>query len=629
MGAGEGEGRRRPGGPRAPPAALGVGQDRPGRPDEAGRGSGRDRGPVGLGGPGTFHRPLDPALQLDGLQAGAEQPGRGSLEDPFEEPFEIGKRRIARGTLPEAAGTARPRDQRRRRAVPRDGAVLGGSAYTLAPSGWRRAFRPVSPGGTDDRDPHRVVLRTVRHPLHLRVGALRASRGSGASSVVSQGPEELRHVGRDVALRGDGRRPQRGRSARATAHQLDAFHKTFNFCMTCRQYTCGNCWNEAEGRCLTCAPIPGMEHPGSGRGRAGRPSPTAALEALAEEVLAGPEAWPEADLGRGPPGAGAGRRGRGRGRRRGRRRRGGQCCRDRRGSGAIARSGGSQPGRAWRMRSPSTRPPSASGSGAQPEAASPGRGRPIRNPVATSNPPPPTSLRPPPPVRSLSRASRRPVGSRGPSRSPPSGAGARARRAEPEAEPVAAEAEPEPEPVGRRPGRVTSCRSPRWPVAAGPRCSHPSRGAPPPLWRFPRTRRRRTRGSPWPRTSPVPPGPPVACRPAVGPTAAAQAGARDPRRATARPAGRRRRAVGRICTGGSRWRASPGRAGCGRPGHAPAVRQLRPVAVGERPILPPLRHPPGLTDPDPASAPPGEAGPPRDRAPARAPGSTPHRRAAG
>jgi hypothetical protein len=39
-----------------------------------------------------------------------------------------------------------------------------------------------------------------------------------------------------------------------TAHQLDAFHKTFNFCMTCRQYTCPDCWNEAEARCLTCAP---------------------------------------------------------------------------------------------------------------------------------------------------------------------------------------------------------------------------------------------------------------------------------------------------------------------------------------------------------------------------------------
>ena len=44
-----------------------------------------------------------------------------------------------------------------------------------------------------------------------------------------------------------------------TSQQLDAFHKTFNFCMTCRQYTCSNCWNEAEGRCLSCAPNLGHE----------------------------------------------------------------------------------------------------------------------------------------------------------------------------------------------------------------------------------------------------------------------------------------------------------------------------------------------------------------------------------
>ncbi len=46
-----------------------------------------------------------------------------------------------------------------------------------------------------------------------------------------------------------------------TSSQLDAFHKTFNFCMQCRQYTCPNCWNEDEGRCLTCAPLASIEAP--------------------------------------------------------------------------------------------------------------------------------------------------------------------------------------------------------------------------------------------------------------------------------------------------------------------------------------------------------------------------------
>jgi hypothetical protein len=45
----------------------------------------------------------------------------------------------------------------------------------------------------------------------------------------------------------------------ATSQQLDAFHKTFNFCMSCRQYTCSNCWNEVEGRCLSCAPHVGQD----------------------------------------------------------------------------------------------------------------------------------------------------------------------------------------------------------------------------------------------------------------------------------------------------------------------------------------------------------------------------------
>lgn len=53
----------------------------------------------------------------------------------------------------------------------------------------------------------------------------------------------------------------------ATSHHLDAFHKTFNFCMSCRQYTCPNCWNEAEVRCLSCAPL-------------AIPEPTAAIDDL-------------------------------------------------------------------------------------------------------------------------------------------------------------------------------------------------------------------------------------------------------------------------------------------------------------------------------------------------------------
>jgi hypothetical protein len=83
----------------------------------------------------------------------------------------------------------------------------------------------------------------------------------------------------------------------AVTHQLDAFHQTFNFCLTCRQYTCGDCWNTPEGRCLTCAPIPGMEEPAFAA--AAYPAPTF------EDTLPPPyetngidpvEAWPDEDL---------------------------------------------------------------------------------------------------------------------------------------------------------------------------------------------------------------------------------------------------------------------------------------------------------------------------------------------
>jgi hypothetical protein len=71
----------------------------------------------------------------------------------------------------------------------------------------------------------------------------------------------------------------------ATAQQLDAFHATFNFCMTCRQYTCGNCWNQAEGRCLTCAPLDEAMFQA--------PFPD---EAPVEPIGISADAWPTADL---------------------------------------------------------------------------------------------------------------------------------------------------------------------------------------------------------------------------------------------------------------------------------------------------------------------------------------------
>jgi hypothetical protein len=87
---------------------------------------------------------------------------------------------------------------------------------------------------------------------------------------------------------------------RAT-EQLEAFHQVFNFCMECRQYTCTQCWNPSEGRCLTCAPLPfGIEKdplfrlgdlaPGAGAVRPPAPD--------AHPTVVEASAWPTADLAR-------------------------------------------------------------------------------------------------------------------------------------------------------------------------------------------------------------------------------------------------------------------------------------------------------------------------------------------
>src|SRR5450759_2040519 len=39
-----------------------------------------------------------------------------------------------------------------------------------------------------------------------------------------------------------------------SSRMTEAFHKAFNFCMTCRQYACDNCWNAQVGACFSCAP---------------------------------------------------------------------------------------------------------------------------------------------------------------------------------------------------------------------------------------------------------------------------------------------------------------------------------------------------------------------------------------
>lgn len=94
----------------------------------------------------------------------------------------------------------------------------------------------------------------------------------------------------------------RGEEQRIAATQLEAFHSAFNFCIQCRQYACTNCWNDAAGRCRTCAPIPGKDDL-TDRLEAAYAADHAAMHAAEPELAVdeisrrlGVEAWPERDL---------------------------------------------------------------------------------------------------------------------------------------------------------------------------------------------------------------------------------------------------------------------------------------------------------------------------------------------
>ena len=121
--------------------------------------------------------------------------------------------------------------------------------------------------------------------------AARSGRGRGFRTL-SSGLKNF--VLSDDTSLGDAMAAARSEQDReVTNQQLDAFHKTFNFCMQCRQYTCANCWNESDGFCLTCAPHLGHEVLPA-------PFPDAATSVApppdAERTPISAEAWPALDL---------------------------------------------------------------------------------------------------------------------------------------------------------------------------------------------------------------------------------------------------------------------------------------------------------------------------------------------
>src|SRR5450759_1980778 len=121
-------------------------------------------------------------------------------------------------------------------------------------------------------------------------------RGLGRIRTRSRGVKNF--VANDDATFTDAMALAREEDARnASLQQLDAFHRTFNFCMTCRQYTCRNCWNSAAGECHTCAPDLSLEVlPAAFPDLAlvGPEAVVASPEAPAPNVAA--SAWPSSDV---------------------------------------------------------------------------------------------------------------------------------------------------------------------------------------------------------------------------------------------------------------------------------------------------------------------------------------------
>src|SRR5829696_784200 len=209
-----------------------------------------DEAALALGVAARFHRALDSSKHLDGLQPRAEQPSARALDESLDEALHARHGPHGREAT---RGPRSPPIRRYRYPCP----VPGVPAASM-----RRFGRPVSFGGrrrtrTRNGEPMTEILtesfcercgtRYTFEPVASRRKPLKAigTLGRGIRHFVSDPGSSI-----DEAF-AVARTEQEQRS---TATALEAFHQTFNFCLSCRQYTCADCWNPVEGRCLSCAP---------------------------------------------------------------------------------------------------------------------------------------------------------------------------------------------------------------------------------------------------------------------------------------------------------------------------------------------------------------------------------------
>jgi hypothetical protein len=105
----------------------------------------------------------------------------------------------------------------------------------------------------------------------------------------------LMNVGKTLGLLEDD-----GQDETTSALSGEPFPGTFHFCLECRQYTCGNCWNTDAGFCQGCVPMEGVHDDlHAAESAADLEASTHVLDELHELTwLKEAESWPSADLSR-------------------------------------------------------------------------------------------------------------------------------------------------------------------------------------------------------------------------------------------------------------------------------------------------------------------------------------------
>ena len=176
--------------------------------------------------------------------------------------------------------------------------ALEQASYTLDPAG--QAVPPVARTHTIPPPTPELLTESFCERCGTRYtfesAAPKARRpGLGRARVLTRGLKNwVVEDGRSIeAAMADARRDEDRTLASA---QLEAFHQTFNFCMDCRQYTCTDCWNQAEGRCLSCAPMPGQLEAEAAAAAVAEHAAAHAAVAAATNGAEAESAWPTVDL---------------------------------------------------------------------------------------------------------------------------------------------------------------------------------------------------------------------------------------------------------------------------------------------------------------------------------------------